>query len=108
MDASLLQLTIPAHSRLSGVHVVDLRLPENAALALVHRDGSIFVPDRHTSLRAGDHLLLAVSDGVREATEERLSAVSRDGRLALWYADGDPPPVQTLPAPDPVTAGVAS
>lgn len=84
MDASLLQLTVLPGSRLAGVHVVDLRLPADAALTLVHRCGEIFVPDRHTSLRTGDHLLLAVSDHAREATEERLRAISQGGRLAVW------------------------
>jgi cell volume regulation protein A len=66
------------------VHVIDLRLPADAALTLVHRAGELFVPDRHTSLRTGDHLLLAVSDHAREATEERLRAISHGGRLAMW------------------------
>jgi cell volume regulation protein A len=57
------------------------------ALTLVHRSGEIFVPDRHTSLRTGDHLLLAVSDHAREATEARLRAISQGGRLAVWRDD---------------------
>jgi cell volume regulation protein A len=85
MNASLLQFRVPARSRMSGVYVNDLRLPVNAALALVHRDGRIFVPDDHTSLNAGDHLVLAVSDDVREETEQRLRAIAENGRLALWY-----------------------
>ncbi|HET7351798.1 MAG TPA: potassium/proton antiporter [Marmoricola sp.] len=85
MNASLLQFRVPARSRMSGVYVNDLRLPGNAALALVHRDGRIFVPDDHTSLSAGDHLVLAVSDDVREETEQRLRAIAENGRLALWY-----------------------
>jgi cell volume regulation protein A len=88
LDASLLQLTVPPGSRLAGVHVIDLRLPADAALALVHRAGEIFVPDRHTSLRTGDHLLLAVSDHAREATEQRLRAISQGGRLAVWRDPG--------------------
>ena len=85
MNASLLQFRVPARSRMTGVYVNDLRLPGNAALALVHRDGRIFVPDDHTSLNAGDHLVLAVSDDVREETEQRLRAIAENGRLALWY-----------------------
>lgn len=85
IGASLLQFTVPEGSRLAGVYVVDLRLPDNAALSLVHREGRIFVPDVHTSLRAGDHLLLAVSDDVRDRTEQRLRAIGESGRLALWY-----------------------
>jgi cell volume regulation protein A len=85
MDASLLQLQIPEGSRLAGVYVADLRLPANAALALVHRHDRIWVPDEHTSLQAGDHLLLAVSDEARAETEARLRAIGQAGRLAVWY-----------------------
>lgn len=86
MDAALLQFRIPVGSRLHGVHVADLRLPARVALALVHRDGEILVPDRFLTLRAGDHLLLAVPDEARDATEERLRAIGRAGRLAVWHA----------------------
>jgi cell volume regulation protein A len=89
MNASLLQFEIPAGSRMAGVYVTDLRLPANAALALVHRRGQIFVPDKHTSLRVGDHLLLAVSEDVRAETEHRLRAIGNSGRLALWYDGND-------------------
>jgi cell volume regulation protein A len=85
MDASLLQLRIPEGSRMAGVYVTDLRLPANAALALVHRQGQIFVPDQHTSLQVDDHLVLAVSEEVRPETEHRLRAIGQSGRLALWY-----------------------
>lgn len=89
MSASLLQLRVPEHSHLHGVYVSDLRLPENAALALVHRGERIITPNEHLTLRSGDHLLLAVSDDVREETEERLRAIGRHGRLAVWYARDD-------------------
>jgi cell volume regulation protein A len=84
IGASLLQLDIPEGSRLSGVHVVDLRLPAQAVPSLVHREGTFFAPDEHTSLRAGDSLVLAVSESVREQTEARLRAIDRGGRLAVW------------------------
>ncbi|MGZ5415872.1 MAG: TrkA C-terminal domain-containing protein [Nocardioides sp.] len=85
IDAHLLQLRVPPGSGLAGTYVVDLRLPGNAALALVHRGGHLFVPDEHTSLEADDHLLLAVPGDVRAATERRLRAIGRTGRLATWY-----------------------
>jgi cell volume regulation protein A len=87
MDATLMQLQVAPGSRLAGVHVSELRLPQNAALALVHRAGQIFVPDPHTTLRGGDHLLLAVSDEARTATERRLRAIGRGGRLAVWHGE---------------------
>ncbi|MEE3917910.1 hypothetical protein V2I01_02080 [Micromonospora sp. BRA006-A] len=40
MRADLLQLEVPAGSRLAGVHVDELRLPVGAAVTLVLRDGS--------------------------------------------------------------------
>lgn len=84
IDASLLQLTISPGSKLAGVYVLDLRLPGDAAITLVVREGEIFVPDLHTILRTDDVLLLAASDRGRQAAEDRLRAVSRSGRLAGW------------------------
>lgn len=84
---SLLQLEVPPGSRLAGVHVVDLRLPSDAAVGMVRRGARVLVPDRHTVLQQGDHLVLAVADQVRDATERRLQAIGRGGRLALWHAD---------------------
>jgi len=86
--------------------VVDLRLPGNAALALVHRNERLFVPDEHTSLEADDHLLLAVPGDARDATERRLRAIGRSGRLATWY-DGVPEgPGRTATVPVKPDAGV--
>ena len=85
MGAHLLQFHIAEGSKLHGVYVTDLQLPENSSIALVHRDGQIFTPDLTTSLRKGDHLLLAASDESREATERRLRAIAENGRLGPWY-----------------------
>ncbi len=87
IDATLLQFTLPEGSRLAGVYVTELRLPGNAAITLVKRDGEIFVPDERTVLRARDHLLLAAANEVHELTERRLRAVSRAGRLAAWSGE---------------------
>ncbi|GIJ49926.1 K+/H+ antiporter [Virgisporangium aliadipatigenens] len=98
MRADLLQLEIPEGSRLAGVHIDELRLPEGAAIMLVTRDGAGFVPSGQTRLRTGDSLLLVATEGVRAATEQRLRAVSRRGRLARWFADygEDLPPSQIV------------
>ena len=90
-DASLLQFTVPGESRLAGVAVFELRLPGDSLITLVTRGGEIFVPSPDTVLRAGDQLLLVTSDRGRVATERRLRAVSRAGRLAGWYGEtGEP------------------
>jgi cell volume regulation protein A len=87
MRADLLELDIPRGSKLAGVHIDELRLPEGAAIMLVTRDDAAFVPGPQTRLRTNDSLLIVAAEGVRAATERRLRAVSRRGRLARWFAD---------------------
>ena len=87
MDADLLQATVPAGSRLHGVAMWELRLPPGAVVSLVLRDGRSLVPDRDTSLRHGDHLLLVVPTAARAEVERRLRAVHRAGRLAGWLGE---------------------
>lgn len=83
----LLSLTIPKGSRMHGVEVNELRLPTGAAVTLVVRDGSSFVPLPTTVLRRGDELLVVAIDQVRDAAEERLRAVGRGGKLAAWLGE---------------------
>src|SRR5688572_4623177 len=45
LDADLVQVTVPSGSRLHGVYLPELRLPEDAAVVLIVRDGRSFVPD---------------------------------------------------------------
>lgn len=93
VDASLLQLTVGQGSRLAGVYVSELRLPPGSLVTLVVREGGSFVPDPDTAFRTGDHLLLVTTDANRAATERRLRAISRAGRLAAWYGErGDVEP----------------
>jgi potassium/hydrogen antiporter len=87
MRADLLQLDIPPGSKLAGVHIDELRLPEGAAIVLVTRADKAFVPGADTRLRTNDSLLIVATEGARAATERRLRAVSRRGRLARWFAE---------------------
>jgi potassium/hydrogen antiporter len=91
LSADLLHLEIPAGSRLHGVYVDELRLPPEAAVSLVVRDGRAVVPGSNTRLVRGDRILVVVSARYRDAVERRLLAVSRAGRLARWYGEtGEP------------------
>jgi cell volume regulation protein A len=93
LDAELLTLMIPSDSRLHGVTVFELRLPAPTVVTLMIRRGRAFVPDRETILMRGDELLIVTTTSEREATERRLRAVSRRGRLARWFGErGDPVP----------------
>lgn len=85
IGGSLLQLSVPAGSRLANVAVEELRLPAGAAVTLVLREGRTLVPDPRTTLAAGDHLLVVSTAEVQEATEQRLRKVSQGGRLAVWH-----------------------
>jgi cell volume regulation protein A len=84
ISADLLQVRVPRGSKLAGVEIGELRLPEGASVTLVVRDEKPFVPHRTTRLKQGDDMLVVASRHVREETEKRLRDVGRAGRLAGW------------------------
>lgn len=88
--ADLLEVTVTPESRMRGVEVWELRLPEGAAVTLVVRERKAFVPTPNTVLQQGDELLIVATHAARSATEERLQAVSRGGRLARFTGRGSP------------------
>ena len=82
--ADMLQVTISPVSRLHGVEVGELRLPEGSLVSMVVRDGT---RDRaRTAYRParGDDLLVVTPRGLREPTVARLRTVSAHGRLGRW------------------------
>ena len=85
--ADLLQVSISPGSRMHGVEVGELRLPEGASVSMVIREGNTIVPERRTVLRHGDDLLVVTPRRLREQTEERLRQVSDHGRLAQWLGE---------------------
>jgi cell volume regulation protein A len=87
LDADLMQMTVPPGSRLHGVYLPELRLPADAAVVLIVRDGHSFVPDPTTRLMRGDQALLVSARRSRPEAERRLRAVSRAGRLASWRGE---------------------
>ncbi|NGO11964.1 potassium/proton antiporter [Streptomyces sp. HC44] len=84
----LLSVAIPKGSKMHGVEVNELRLPPGAAVTLVVRDGTSFVPLPTTILQRGDELLVVATDPVRDAAEGRLRAVGQGGKLAGWLGTG--------------------
>lgn len=87
MHADLIQVRVPGRSQLHGVEIGELRLPPNVAVALVIRKDSSFVPAPTTRLQHGDEMLIVAPRRLRDATERRIRAVSRSGRLAGWFGD---------------------
>ena len=88
LGADLLQLRVPIASRLHGVYVSELRLPEDAMVTLIVREGHSFVPSPTTRILRGDELLVVATSAARQRAELRLRAVSRAGRLAHWRGEG--------------------
>jgi cell volume regulation protein A len=88
MHAALLDLDIPAGSRVAGTYVSELPLPAGAVVSLVIRSGHTLVPDRTTRIKTGDRLLIVSTLQARAATEQALQSVSRVGRLAGWSDTG--------------------
>jgi cell volume regulation protein A len=84
--ADLLQVKVTEKSRLHGVEIAELRLPPGTSVSLVVRGEASFTPDRQTSLKRGDELLIVTPRKDREETELRLQSISRGGRLANWTA----------------------
>jgi cell volume regulation protein A len=82
--ADLLQVRVHTGSKLAGVEIGELRLPEGAVVTLIVRDDKGFVPTRMTRLRRHDEILVVATRAVRDETEARITAISRDGRLAGW------------------------
>jgi cell volume regulation protein A len=87
IEADLLQVHVTGQSRLHGVEIAELRLPEGTSVSLIVRDERSFTPSAQTAIRRGDDLLVVTRRVDREATERRLQAVSRRGRLAGWLGE---------------------
>jgi len=87
--ADLLQVLISPVSKMHGVEVGELRLPEGASVSLVIRGGETVVPERRFVLKHGDELLVVTPRKQRQATEQRLRDVSAGGRLARWLGRGE-------------------
>jgi potassium/hydrogen antiporter len=84
MRAQVLGVEVPRDSGFVGTFVTEVGLPAGAVVALVIRADEAIAPDVHTRIRAGDRLLIVTTEEVRKATEERVRAVARSGRLARW------------------------
>src|SRR5690606_23645900 len=87
IDADLIQVRIPEGSKLHGVEVGELRLPDGVSVALIVRGDRTTVPNPRTQLRQGDEILIVAPRALRRATERRLRAVGRGGRLASWFGE---------------------
>lgn len=84
LSADMMQVKIPEGSKLNGVEIGELRLGKNAVVSLIIRDREPVVPAVRDQIRVGDELLIVTPTDRRIATEKRLRAIGRGGRLAGW------------------------
>jgi cell volume regulation protein A len=89
MNAVVLALDVPQGSGLVGVFITELRLPKGAVVSLIVRDSEPMSIDDNSRLRAHDQVLVVCPGDVRNATEERLRIVAKDGKLAMWLHEPD-------------------
>ena len=87
VEADMLQIRVPAGSRLHGVSVAELRLPPNTTVTLIIRDDQMVTPHGRDRIRTGDELLIVTPSEGRQTVEDRLRAVGRSGRLAGWTGE---------------------
>ena len=87
ISADLLQVRIPAHSRLAGVEIGELRLPKHTVVSLIIRGDRPFAPAERERIKVGDELLIVTPEAQRVNTEQRIHALARGGRLARWRGD---------------------
>jgi cell volume regulation protein A len=97
LGADVLEVHVGPESRLHGVEVFELRLPQGSNVTLIVRDHEdvrrgrwteTFVPGPRTMLRHGDALIVVCAERARDLTEARLLAVSGGGKLAAWRGAG--------------------
>ncbi|MET8336927.1 potassium/proton antiporter [Streptosporangium canum] len=87
LNADLLQIRVPPTSKLHGVEIFELRLPTDAQVTLIVREGRTFVPADSTRIRIDDQLLVVTTAACRDPVERRIRAISRRGKLAGWFGE---------------------
>ncbi|MBO0813345.1 MAG: TrkA family potassium uptake protein [Microlunatus sp.] len=72
-SSNLVELTLPSQSPRVGVRIGDLRLPGDAVLVAIVRDGQAQAPDPDGSLEAGDELLFVATQEVEHDLADMLA-----------------------------------
>ena len=101
MGALVLGVDVPAGSGLVGVFVSELGLPHGSVMSLIVRGHEALAIDEYSRIRSGDQLVIVSTEAARQATEARLRAVGRDGRLTAWVQPQERPPRSSTGQPRP-------
>jgi trk system potassium uptake protein len=65
-EVSLAEITLPEDAKCLGQTVEEVKLPENATLAAIVRDGQVITPHAHDVFSAGDELLFIATEAAEE------------------------------------------
>ena len=65
-EASLVEITMPEDAKCLGRTVEEVKLPDNATLAAIVRDGQVITPHPHDVFSAGDELLFIATAAAEE------------------------------------------
>ncbi len=71
-NANLVELTLPADSRIVGTRVVDVAWPPDTVLVAILRGGSVLPPEPDRPLEGGDELLFVAAADQEQALEDVL------------------------------------
>jgi len=74
IDGDILEYTLDENSRAVNRHLRDLRMPENAVVALIARGERIVPPRGSTELLAGDHVFIVLHPRVRPVVDRMFSS----------------------------------
>jgi trk system potassium uptake protein TrkA len=69
-EASLVEITLPDTAKACGKTVGEIKLPENASLAAIVRDGQVISPHTHDVFSAGDELLFVATAEAEELLKD--------------------------------------
>lgn len=73
-DVSLIELTIPEDRRGAGVPLRDLKMPDDAVLVTIIRNGRVLIPSSETVLEPKDEVLAVVSPASEHLLVEAIGA----------------------------------
>ncbi|HVL33139.1 MAG TPA: TrkA family potassium uptake protein, partial [Actinomycetota bacterium] len=70
---SLVEVTLPHDSPMSGKHIYELRLPHDCALVAIVRDGHVIIPEPEAALQGGDEVLAIATTEAEEQFRQSMT-----------------------------------
>ncbi len=63
-EAAVYEIEVPENYKMSGIRLMELKLPEESVIASITRDGNLIIPRGNTQIISGDKLLVIAADRV--------------------------------------------